>query len=239
MSENKILCVRADFERATHILSSFIKTYFIDEATKNCKVEDLNGAYATRLNFQNKLKDQTIKGILIGGHGDYTLVTGQNYDVLWVTGMNLEQEVKDRDIVTISCRCGRDLGKYLMASGAKTYKGYREEFILMCGNTEPPSDDYYGKLFLTPALTRAKYLYIPTITPEECEDEANKITMQNISYWKNMNPQVADLLKYDMDIQVFYKQNSKWEKPKETIWQKLWKWFTYYVLKFISNWLNG
>jgi hypothetical protein len=232
----KVLVVRPDFEQATHILSSVLKKYFVDDASKKAKVEDLYGAEATSLNFHNKLEDEGIKGVLIGGHGDYIVVTGQNYDILWLFGNVDEKEVKGRDILTISCRCGRDLGPYLMDLGANTYKGYKEDFVLAYNGTEPPENDEYAKLFILPAIERGRYLFDSNSTPEQSEEEADKLTEQEIAQWRDINPQIADLLRYDRSIQVFYSQSKgDWRDDNDSIWRKIIRW----ILKFIRDWLSG
>jgi len=226
----KILVARADFEKATYILADFVKEFFIDLAQAFVTVKDLYGAKDTRLNFANALTDKGVESVLVAGHGDYTIVTGQNYDILWQLGMDLRSEVEGRDIVTISCRCGRDLGKYIIQKGAKMYKGYKESFVLLYGGTEPPSKDAYAELFIKPALLRAKYLYDNRITSEECEDEANELSKREIEQWKKINPQVADIINYDMNIQVFYKQ----EQENKSLWEKILDFF-----KGIWNWIKS
>jgi hypothetical protein len=224
----KLLVARADFEKATNILSDFINEYIVKRSDS---AKDLHGDMDTRENFSNELRtDKEIKYVLIGGHGDYEIVTGQNYEILWASYKidELRAEAKGKDIFTISCRCGKGLGKYLMKYGAVRYKGYKESFVLLYGGKEPYHTDDYAQLFLMPAITRGKYMVDEKITPDEAEEMANKLSDDEIETWKKINPQVADLIAYDKNIQVYYKSyNSSW-------WEKIIEW----IREILNKWLG-
>jgi hypothetical protein len=230
-----ILVARANFEQATEILEDFMGYDFVEKAKALGKiVVDLDAALDTRLNFANAFKQHPeIKSVFIGGHGNYDVVTGQNYDILWKSSMIEELKVEGgrRDIMTISCRCGKTLGRDLIKYGAHCYKGYKEDFILMYGGTKPPYEDEYAKSFLLPAIKRCEFMYNDLLDADECEQKANEMSDAEIQRWRSINPQMANYIVYDKSVQVYYKEGQT-DGDEKSWWEKLWEAF----INWIKSW---
>lgn len=76
----------------------------------------------------NKTKPELI---VLNGHGDADLITGQDNEILIKTGEN-EGLLTGKIIYALSCRTAKILGPKSIEKKTKCYLGYTEDFVFFC-----------------------------------------------------------------------------------------------------------
>lgn len=204
----KFLVVRPDYEDATHAGAVFLKLLITDrlKGREDWECIDVYGNEATRANVRSILEGTDINSFVMVGHGNYTSTTVQNQEVLWDVNDVPDVHVKGRKIFTLSCQCGRDLGKVIAGKGAEVYKGYSESFVFAWNKAVEPDKDEYATSTLTPAVLRACWF---DKTPDEAELEGEAEAKKWVDYWKKKGDyELAYIISYDERIKVYYRNGA-------------------------------
>jgi len=173
---------------------------------KGATVLDLSGARANRKEMEKIIKKKDPDLIVINGHGDYDLITGQNQEILFQANDN--EDILSKAIVyAISCRSAKILGEAVASKGNRAYIGYSEDFIFLYNQSKiyHPLEDEKAKLFLEPsnqvaisllknhsageASTSSKQYFIRNIQKLMSSDNKSSENSQFIStlYWNFKN----------------------------------------------------
>jgi len=173
---------------------------------KGATVLNLFAKRACRQELEKMIKKNDPNLIILNGHVDYNLVTGQNMEVLVMAGDN--HEILSGAIVyAISCRSAKILGKSVTNQGNRAYVGYLEDFIFYYDETKVyhPLEDKKAKLFLEPsnqvaisllkgrsageASVNSKQYFIRNIQKLITSDNKSSENLQFISalYWNFKN----------------------------------------------------
>lgn len=193
---------RPDFEQVTHIGADNIKALLTEPAqAKGILVFDRFAGDCTAAKVLAALKDPGVHVIFICGHGNYTTMTVQSFEVLWEVGAIDVDSIKDKYIVLLSCENGRDLGPAIVDAGAALFKGYDESFYIMTDGTEPSRNDVYARGFFEFATKRASWL-LDEISEEDSDPAARDVCQKWIDFWSSRDPEVGKYLKYNMDHMV-------------------------------------
>ena len=115
-------------------------------------VVDLDRNRAIRKELESIISKTAPSLIMLNGHGNDEEVTGHNGETLVKTGLN-ENILAKRIIYALSCRSARILGRQSIASGAKAYIGYTEDFIFLYSSDKRtrPLEDKTAELFFEPS----------------------------------------------------------------------------------------
>ena len=119
---------------------------------KGATVLDLHGPRANRKEMEKIIRKKDPDLIIINGHGDYDLVTGQDQEILVKADDNPEL-LSGAIVYAISCRSAKILGAAVASRGNRAYIGYTEDFVFLYNESKiyHPLEDEKAKLFLEPS----------------------------------------------------------------------------------------
>lgn len=119
---------------------------------KGATVLDLLGQRANRKEMEKIIRKKDPDLIIINGHGDYDLITGQNQEILVKADDNPEV-LSGAIVYAISCRSAKILGAAVVSGGNNAYIGYVEDFVFLYNESKiyHPLEDEKAKLFLEPS----------------------------------------------------------------------------------------
>ena len=195
-----ILATNADFETATHWGAPYLEEV-IKYAQKKFKVielhqqEDIKKIFIDEINKQNPI-------LIIGiGHGNNTVYTGYQFNVLMIKGDSDTKKIaKGRHFVLLSCLIGRELLPWLVQNGAVAAQGYKEEFIFMVDQNNYP--DSIAKYFFDAHFAGDKALI-----DGKTEKEAYDIVIKTFDKYIN-DPNVPQVIKpyllHDKEARVLF-----------------------------------
>lgn len=135
-----VLFFRCNFELATEYL------YFwfgigIEAAEKlGYRVIDIGGDAATLDNLLDALEKYKFSAIFLGGHGNETTLTGQNYQQILKACVN-DQVVSGNLAYLCSCYTGLELGPSMISKNTQAYVGYTRDFRFMINTDLSPQED--------------------------------------------------------------------------------------------------
>lgn len=113
----------SDFDLPTRSASGFILRYIAP------RVEPVHlfSVFARRLPFRlSALQSDIIIGV---GHGDETIFSGHNEEVILEVGKYDPREVQGKVIKLLSCATGVALGPDLIQNGAEAFLGYVDDYV--------------------------------------------------------------------------------------------------------------
>jgi hypothetical protein len=128
----------ADFDISTRSASGFILKYI----APRLEPVTLYGPLARRLPFSLSAPYSDV--IIIVGHGDSDVVTGQNDGTILKVGEYNDAEIKDKVIYCFSCQSADNLGPDLIAHGAAAFLGWTDDYLWLLDDTKlmtPWNDD--------------------------------------------------------------------------------------------------
>lgn len=177
---NKTLLVtRPDYELTTHYLYFWSENIISSAREQKLDFIDLKKTAANKKEFIYNLLKLNPALVIINGHGNKDLVTGQNSEILIRKDVN-EEVLKGKIVYAISCQSGKLLGPACIKKGTKTYLGYDEDFIFLCDeNSSNPLNDKTAALYLAPAYQLAISLVNGKSAKEAYNASQNKFS-QNI-----------------------------------------------------------
>ncbi len=148
MNSNTILITRPDHDQVTNYLFYWSKEIIEIASKRGFDILSLDSEKAIRKNLMSMIDKKKPSFIYINGHGDYDKVCGHDNKVLLQTGKR-EKKVKTNIIYTLSCNCGKILGKHLVKNGVSAFIGYSEAFMFNYdkNNTCNPLNDNIANKF--------------------------------------------------------------------------------------------
>ena len=113
----------ADFDLPTRSASGFIVRYIVPRM----EPITLYAILARRFPFQVSAPQSDI--IIMTGHGNVDVITGQNEAVILQVGKYDPKEVRGKVIKLLSCQAGVELGPDLVANGALAVLAYKDDYV--------------------------------------------------------------------------------------------------------------
>ena len=167
------LLIAPKFDKATNISFDFYKS--AKKKLKNKDIICLEEKDATRENFEKHIKNCDI--IAFWDHGCDEYLVDQNKNHL-VDFENVEL-LKDKEIWTVACLSGRELGLKAIDAGAKLWQGYDET---ISATDCPPFSDLFENSLNEGYLLRELY----NSNFKECEIGQKEAFKKNIEICESM-----------------------------------------------------
>lgn len=181
----KILFCRADHDLPTKYLATYTRL-LVEEAVKQGHAvvnlygdggEGTDGPAAT-LEFEKQM-DANPDAIIIAGHGNSDLITGQDLQVLMKVGVN-DDLMSGKKAFFASCLTGQRLGPSMVDKNCPEFYGYVADFVF---NYHPeyeakPLDDPWAKAQFDSAMITG-YGLLAGLGPKEIYES----TIERYSYW--------------------------------------------------------
>jgi len=150
---NKILLItRPQHDETTNYLYFWAESVIEEAKKRNFEVLDLKGRKANAKDFVGRMKKVKPSLLFLNGHGDYDSIAGHNNEILLSLDRN-ENLLKDKIIYALSCSSAKNLGKSAVKNGARSFIGYKEDFVFMSEENKStrPAEDETAKLFFEPS----------------------------------------------------------------------------------------
>jgi len=193
---------RPDFEVATYTGSLALQHAVDYLHARGISLDDLRAADAVRTKVLDSLARNDPIWLIMLGHGNSDLLTGQGYDRIFWTCNNIE--LRGRVIFALSCVTAAKLGPDSVDKGATCYMGYADTFSWSQEAVQDPLVDRIGKSFFEPVLE-----LIYRLADGSTTGEAFKASLDKWNYWINywsrstdpFAPAVLMLLLHDRECQ--------------------------------------
>ena len=202
-----LLITRPNHDYATNYLFYWSASVINLARRKNFRVIDLSKNKANQSNFTSRVDKTNPSFVFLNGHGNETMIAGQNEEVLVSVKRNLNM-LKNRIVFARSCSSAKQLGNKSISLGTKAFIGYKEPFIFM---SDPlmitkPLSDATAALFLKPSNLVASTL-LKGHSASEANTRAKRAFKRNIrklltSETQKENSSVLRFLFWDMKHQV-------------------------------------
>ncbi len=152
MTKPSILVTRPKHDYTTRYISAWAEKTITSLAGKFFAVFELTHEKVTKKNFESMITKHSPELVYVNGHGNSDVVRGHDNEPLVQAGIN-EEVLKDTITYSLSCQSAQVLGPAAVKSGARTYIGYKEDFIFLFSDDKRtrPLDDKTAELFLEPA----------------------------------------------------------------------------------------
>lgn len=149
---NTLLVTRPRHDEATNYLYYFAQVVIEEAKKRNFKVIDLKGDKANFIDFSGRMVKVNPDVVFFNGHGSPDAITGHDREVLVDIGKK-ETILIDKIIYALSCSSAKNLGKYLVENGTKSFIGYSEDFMFLYEKDKStrPLEDKTAGLFLEPS----------------------------------------------------------------------------------------
>ncbi len=135
-----VLFFRANFELATEYLYFWFGLGIESAEKLGYRVIDIGGAAATLDNLLDALEKYNFNAIFLGGHGNETTLTGQNYQQILKACVN-DQVMSGNLAYLLSCYTGLELGPSMISKKTQAYVGYNRDFRFMINTDLSPQED--------------------------------------------------------------------------------------------------
>ena len=178
---NKTLLVtRSRHDEATNYLYYFAEQVIREAQQRNFKILDLVDKKANYNDFSGRIRKTEPDLIFLNGHGSPTSIAGYNDEILISVDKNISL-LKNKITYALSCSSAKKLGKYAIKNGAKSFIGYKENFIFMHEQDKStrPTEDKTAKLFFEPSNLIVTTL-IKGNTPKEAFNRSQKEFKNNL-----------------------------------------------------------
>ena len=200
-----IVITRPFYDETTSYLHRWNSDVVKQAKDKSIRVADLKGKRANKKELESVVKKLEPEVIILNGHGTSDTIFGQDNKILIKTGEN-EYVLKNSNVFSLSCSSAKILGPASIKAGAKSYIGYKEDFIF--AYTEDYStraeQDPLAKLFLEPTTKLATAL-VNGNSPEDCHKIGVNAFLKNLEQVLLSNSTedyVARFLVWDLTNQV-------------------------------------
>ena len=147
-----ILATRPKDDLTTNYLFYWAGLVIEETIRKGCQIFDLKEKRANRKEFCgiiNKIKPELL---FLNGHGNRNVITGHDQEILIQSDDN-EDITKGSIVYALSCRAAEILGLKCVQKGAKSFIGYKNDFIFLTEQSfiTHPLSDRTAALFLRPS----------------------------------------------------------------------------------------
>ncbi len=190
-----LLTVRPYYDLTTHYLSYWCGS-FIKQFKESHNIVDLKDKRANKKEFTSVINKIQPLIIIINGHGNDSVITGQDNQLLIAVGIN-DELTKGRIIYAISCKSASKLGASCVKKGAIAFIGYKEDFIFVTTKEKEtkPLDDKRASLFLEPS-NRVMIALSKGYKPQEAHNQSKKHILKNIQDIITKSPSEGYLVSY-------------------------------------------
>jgi len=208
-----LLITRPLYEHTTHYLAHWSKKIIDFAKAKGHQVIDVKEKRVNRKTFESMLRKMNPALVLLNGHGEAEMVYGQNNEPILIAGEN-EDLLADRTVYALSCKSTQIVGRKSIENGAKTYIGYKEDYVFYWHSqyAAKPLDDPRARLFLEPSNLISLSLLKGHTAQEACEKSKEAI-LRNIQYLTATNSpdqfMIPDLLWNMENLECLGEQNSR------------------------------
>lgn len=190
-----ILTVRPYYDKATHYLFHWCQK-FIDEFIISDKIVDLKEKRANVKEFTSVVKKIKPSIIFLNGHGNESIVSGQDGNIVLEINKN-EEITKGVIVYAIACRSAAKLGFSCVKKGAIAYIGYVNDFIFIndLNSVHRPLNDKRAAYFLEPS-NKVMVSLAKGLSPKEAHKNSKKMFIENIQHILTKEPSETYLVAY-------------------------------------------
>lgn len=130
----------ANFELATEYLSAWFELGIAEAERLGYRVVNLPGDAFTLENLLDALEKYRFSAVFLGGHGNDSTLTAQNYQEILKACVN--DEVMSGNVAYLcSCFTGIELGPSMIRKNTQAYVGYNRDFRFMVNTDLSPRED--------------------------------------------------------------------------------------------------
>ena len=180
MTQVTFLVTRPEYDYTTRYISTWAQKVIKHARGKGHFVLDLEGNRARKKEIESVIKKKNPSLIFLNGHGNDSIVTGQDGEILIEAGKN-EAMLKGAIVYALSCRSAKVLGVASVQQGTRAYIGYEEDFIFMY-NSEMrtrPAEDNTALLFLDPS-SQVMFSLLKGHNARDSQANTKKVFMRTI-----------------------------------------------------------
>ena len=178
---NKILLVtRPQYDETTNYLYYFAEQVINEAQKRNFKILDLAGEKANCKDFSGRIRKINPDLIFFNGHGSPTSIAGHNDEILMSVDKNVSL-LNNKIVYALSCGSAKKLGQCAIDNGARSFIGYKENFIFMHerDKSAKPLQDKTARLFFEPSNLVVTTL-IKDNTPKDAFNRSQKKFKYNL-----------------------------------------------------------
>lgn len=206
-----LLITRPRYDITTFYLYTWSKIIINLAIAKNFHVIDLSEKRANRKDLTGIIRKTNPGLAVFNGHGNASVISGQNDEKLIVAGEN-EELLKGKIVYAVSCRTAKILGPRSIRKMTKCYIGYAEDFIFIIHKEYRTRhlNDPWARLFLEPS-NQIPGSIIKGHTGGQAYDRAKDSYLRNIQKLITGNPEDNFLIPHliwDMENLAFYGDKS-------------------------------
>jgi len=172
-----LLITRPNYEKTTYYLFHWNKKILTEAQDKKVNVIDLAEKRANKKELVSALSKRNPGFVILNGHGDANLITGQENETLIKAGEN-EQLLEGKVVYALSCKTAQTLGPASMKKGCKLYIGYSEDFTFWFKSPRP-LEDPWARYFLDTSNSIPIGL-LKGHTVKEVYERAKSLNLKNI-----------------------------------------------------------
>lgn len=186
--------MRANYEEATRILSTYMQLVVDEANSRGLNVIDLEGYQATKTNFFDNIQLYDPLLVICAGHGNESGFYAQNDENVLRACTN-DQIMSGREGIFNSCSVGVVLGPSMVNKTARWFAGWRADYLFMYDpEASDPLDDMYARPFMEciiqPALTRLRTDNLTAIV----SDTKNLFNSKIAEWWNSTDPLAQDII---------------------------------------------
>jgi len=191
-----VLITRPKHDDTTHYLFYWAQEIIKVAKEKGIKILDLAKERANKKEFESVAVKMQPSFIFFNGHGDDDCVSGCDNKIIVKAGEN-EEKLKEKIIYALSCRSAKNLGVASIEAGAKTYVGYKDDFIFMYepDKLSRPLEDKTAEMFLGPS-NQLVFSILKGHTMGEAYEKSQESFMQNIQKLLTSESSDRNLIQY-------------------------------------------
>ena len=196
-----VLILAPKFELATEEWFPWLAEYLFNGLRDaGLDVICMQGDAVTQAQVFHTIQDYEPKLILGVGHGNASVYTGQNYNVIWRSGQYPNATIAGRNFSPVSCLVGLDLLPDMVARGLGAGLGEDIEYSFWIDQGKPPLEDPTLALF-----TKSEFTYAFALAEGYTHDQARQIMLK--AYYaaaETAYPHIASTLINDADHRLAF-----------------------------------
>lgn len=222
-----LLVFRPNWEKATEYLYAWFGEALKQKPSDMELVADLGYDDAVRGKLEDALNVGDPRLCVLGGHGNYRMIGGQNNEVSVCGPKGAFKDKEGNDVVAefsnlalfggrivyaLSCSFGAEGGVAMVGRGATAFEGYKVNFVFILSMVAPnPVEDPYARAF----MEFSNQIMVDLMKGETVItsfNNAKKVCDKWIEYWEGVeDPEAAEIIKWllwDRDGLVVYGDTS-------------------------------
>jgi len=202
----KLLITRPEHDSTVHYLSRWMESVIKKAHLKGIKILDQHREKANKKAVESLLKKESPEMVVFQGHGDFKKIKGHKDEILIEEGHN-EELLNNKIVYALTCSSGHTLGPSAVQKGAKSFLGYKEDFIFERTDSSilHPEKDPLANAYLAPseelvlalvkgnsckeAFSRSQRMFMNEIRKRSTSEGSDPFTIRML--WWNMSNQVC------------------------------------------------